>query len=53
MFNGKLKGNNVVNLSKRMLSKPGTSLLSKTLKFIPASNILDKAKLKTEREAFG
>ena len=57
ILNGRLKGTfvskNVVNLCKRKLSKTEISLLSKGLKFIPASNTIDKAKLKTEPEAFG
>ena len=44
---------NVVNLSKRKLSKSEISLLPKGLKFIPTGNTIDKAKLKTELEAFG
>ena len=57
ILNGRLKGKfvskNVVNLSKRKLSKSEISLLSKGLKFIPTSNTIDKAKLKIELEAFG
>ena len=56
-MNGRLKGKfvskNVVNLSKRKLSKSEISLLSKGLKFIPTSNTIDKAKLKIELEASG
>ena len=57
ILNGRLKGKfvckNIVNLSKRKLSKSEISLLSKGLKFIPASNTINKAKLKTGLEAFG
>ena len=57
ILNGRLKGKfvskNVVNLSKRKFSKSEISLLSKGLKFIPTSNTIDKAKHKTELEAFG
>ena len=57
IVNGRLKGKfvsrNVVNLSKRKLSKSEILLLSKVLKFIPTSNTIDKAKLKIELEAFG
>ena len=56
-MNGRLKGKfaskNVVNLSKRKLSKSEISLLSKGLKFITTSNTIDKAKLKVELQAFG
>ena len=56
IVNRKLKGKfvskNVINLSKRKLSKCEISLLSKGLKFIPTSNTIDKAKLKIELEAF-
>ena len=51
-MNGRLKGKflskNVVNLSKRKLSKSEISLLSKGLKFIPTSNTIDTANLKVE-----
>ena len=49
---GKFVSQNVANLSKRKLSKSEISLLSKGLKFIPASNTIDKAKFKIELEAF-
>ena len=52
VLNGRLKGKflskNVVNLSKRKLSKSEISLLSKGLKFIPTSNTIDTANLKVE-----
>ena len=57
ILNSRLKSNfvskNVVNLSKWKLSKPEISLLLRGLKFIPTSNTIDKAKLKTELETFG
>ena len=43
----------VVNLSKRKLTKAEISLLSKGLKFVPTSNHINKAKLKMELEAYG
>ena len=57
ILKGRLKGRfvskNVVNLSKRKLSKSEISLLSKGLKFITTSNTIDKAKLEIVLEAFG
>ena len=50
---GNLVSENVVNLSKRYLTDSQISLLSKGLHFVPPSNTLDKAKLKTELEALG
>ena len=56
-LNGRIKGTfvskNVVNLSKRKLTKAEVSLLSKGLKFVPTSNHINKAKLKLELEAYG
>ena len=56
-LNGQIKGKfvseNVVNLSKRKLTKAEISLLSKGLKFVPTSNHINKAKLKMELEAYG
>ena len=56
-LNGRIKGKfvseNVVNLSKRKLTKAEISLLSKGLKFVPTSNHINKAKLKMELEAYG
>ena len=53
----RLQGNfvskNVVNLSRRNLTDSEISLLSNGLNFIPTSNTVDKAKLKTEVEAVG
>ena len=55
--NGRIKGKfvskNVVNLSKRKLTKAEISLLSKGLKFVPTSNHINKAELKMELEAYG
>ena len=50
---GKFVSKNVVNLSKRKLTKTEISLLSKGLKFIPNSNHISKAKLKMELEIYG
>ena len=44
---------NVVNLSKRALSKSEISLLSKGLKFIPTPSSINKARLKLDLEKFG
>ena len=41
---------NVINLSRRNLSETETSLLSKGLKFVPTTNKINGAKLKTELE---
>ena len=57
MLNNRLQGNfvskNVVNLSKQNLTDSEISLLPKGLNFVPTSNTIDKAKLKTEIEALG
>ena len=57
MLDNRLQGNfvskNVVNLSRRNLTDSKISLLSKGLNFVPTSNTIDKAKLKTELEALG
>ena len=49
-LNGRIKSKfvseNVVNLSKRKLTKAEISLLSKGLKFVPTSNHINKAKLR-------
>ena len=50
---GKFVSKNVINLSKRKLTKAEVSLLSKGLKFVPTSNHITKAKLKMELEAYG
>ena len=42
-----------MNLSRRNLSEAEISLLSKGLKFVPTSNKIDRAKLKTELEEYG
>ena len=44
---------NVVNLSRRNLTGSEISLLSKGFNFVPTSNTINKAKLKTELEALG
>ena len=57
MLNNRLQGNfvskNVVNLSRQNLTDSEISLLPKGLNFVPTSNTIDKAKLKTEIEALG
>ena len=57
MLNNTLQGNfiskNVVNLSRQNLTDSEISLLPKGLNFVPTSNTIDKAKLKTEIEALG
>ena len=57
MLDNRLQGNfvskSVVNLSRRNLTDSEISLLSKGLNFVPTSNTIDKAKLKTELEALG
>ena len=57
MSDKRLQGNffskDVVNLSRRNLTGSEISLLSKGLNFVPTSNTIDKAKLKTELEVFG
>ena len=44
---------NFINLSRRNLSPPEISLLSKGLKFVPSANKIDRAKLKRELEEYG
>ena len=57
MLDNRLHGNfvstKVLNLSRRNLTGSEISLLSKELNFVPTSNTIDKAKLKTELEALG
>ena len=57
MLGDKLQGSfvskNVINLSRRNLTDSETCLPSKGLNFVPTSNTIDKAKLKTELEALG
>ena len=57
MLDNRLQGNfvskNVVNLSRPNLTDSEISLLSKGFNFVPTSNTIDKAKLKTELEALG
>ena len=50
---GKFVSKNVFNLSRRNLSPPEISLLSKGLKFVPSANKIDRAKLKRELEEYG
>ena len=47
---GKFVSKNVVNQSRRNLSRSEISLLSKGLKFVPSANKIDRVKLKRERE---
>ena len=57
MFGDRLQGSfvskNVTNLSRRNLTDSEICLPSKGLNFVPTSNTIDKAKLKTELEALG
>ena len=46
---GKFVSKNVINLSRRNISRSEISLLSKGLKFVPSANKIDRAKLKRER----
>jgi len=50
---GKYVSNNVLNLSKRVLSSAEISLLSKGLKFVPTPKFVDRAVLKQDLETFG
>ena len=50
---GKFVSKNVINLSKRNLSRSEISLLSKGLKFVPSANKLDRATFKRELEEYG
>ena len=50
---GKFVSKSVVNISRRNLSAPEISLLSKGLKFVPIANKIDCTKLKTELEEYG
>ena len=50
---GKLLNPNVINLSKRHLSKDEFSLLSKGLKFIPTPKHINKACIKEELQTYG
>ena len=52
-YEGKFVSPNVINLSKRNLSKDEISLLSKGLKFVPTPRHINKAKIKEELEIFG
>ena len=57
MLDNRLQGNffskNVANLSRRNLTGSEIPFLSKELNFVSTSNTIDKAKRKTELEAFG
>ena len=44
---------NVINLSRRNLSAYEVSFLSKDLKFVPTTNMIDRTKLKKESEEYG
>ena len=50
---GKFVSKNVINLTRRNLSSAEISLLLKGLKFVPAANKIDQAKLKREVEEYG
>ena len=54
---GRLQGNfvsqNVINLSKKDLTKSEVSLLSKGLKFVPTPSNVDISKIRQELEIFG
>ena len=52
-YEGKFVSPNVINLSKRHLSKEEISLLSKGLKFIPTPKHINKARIKEELETYG
>ena len=49
---GKFVSKNVLNLSKRNLSRSEIALLSKDLKFVPSAKKIDRAKLKRELEEY-
>ena len=50
---GKFVSKNVVNLSRRNLSRSEISLLTKGPKIVPSANKIDRAKLKKELEENG
>ena len=52
-YEGKFVSPNVINLSKRHLSKDEISLLPKGLKFIPTPKHINKARIKEELEICG
>ena len=52
-YEGKFVNPNVINLSKRHLSKDEISLLSKGLKFIPTPKHINKALIKEKLETYG
>ena len=47
---GKFVSSNIINLSRRNLSKAEISLLSKGQKFLPTVNKIDRTKLKAKLE---
>ena len=49
----KFVSENFVNFSRKNLSSPEISLLSKGLKFVPTANKIDEAKLKRKLEEYG
>ena len=51
-LNGRFVSGNVVNLSRRQLSEAEIQLLSKGLKFSPTPTDIDRAKLKSDMEAY-
>ena len=50
---GKFVSDNVINLSKRVLTRGEISLLSKGLKFCPTPRDLDRGKIKTDLNSSG
>ena len=52
-YTGKFVSENVINLSKRKLTKYGISILSNRLKFVPTPTHLNRTVLKEELEKFG
>ena len=52
-YEGKFVSPNVINLSKRHLSKDKICLLSKGLKFIPTPKHINKALIKEELQTYG
>ena len=52
-YEGKFVSPNIINVSKRSLSKDEISLLFKGLKFIPTPKHINKALIKEELETYG
>ena len=50
---GKFVSKNIINLSIRNLSRSEISLLSKSMKFVPSANKINRAKLRRELEEYG